>query len=264
MWDLENKSLDIFWLKIYRCIDTHIIFPFNSGFTLTQGTKDATNAIYSLVIEPIDPLPSPRSEWIHRIQRASLKISMAMAGALGWKRLLQMKRLFSQSWPAQELSDSVLLCKGRKLDQRKPRNHTNTQILIQSSIESGKLTHRSGSTEQKLCQTDFSAVAASLQKTSGQSNDKNKIQRKFLLFEANLHPPFFTLIIKSKFKEEKKSLHLIPCNLQLVMTSFFRPEMAWWEFFNARVAFALRTLWSVRENQLNHFQALKWRCPTRY
>ena len=52
-------------------MDTHI----------TQGTKDAMNAIFSLVIEPIDPLPTPRMN--NHIQRASLKISMAMAGAFG-------------------------------------------------------------------------------------------------------------------------------------------------------------------------------------
>ena len=164
------------------------------------------------------------------------------------------------------MSNHVLLCKERKVDQRKPWNHTSTRILlmIQSSIKSGKLTHRSGSTEQILCQMDFIAVAASLQKTSGRSNNKNKIQRRFLVFDCNLLSPVFTLIIKSKFKEEKKLLHLIPCNLRLAMTSFSGPQMAWWEFFNARVAFSLRTLWSVRENQLNHFQALKRRCPTRY
>ena len=50
----KNKLLDIFKLKIYRCMDSRIIYPFNEGFTLTQGTKDAMNAIYSLVIEPID------------------------------------------------------------------------------------------------------------------------------------------------------------------------------------------------------------------
>ena len=64
----KNKLLDIFKLKIYRCMDSRIIYPFNEGFTLTQGTKDAMNAIYSLVIEPIDPVPAPRSEWVHRSQ----------------------------------------------------------------------------------------------------------------------------------------------------------------------------------------------------
>ena len=190
----------------------YIIFPFNSGFTLIQGKKDATNAIYSLVIEPIDPLPTPRSEWIHRIQRASLKISMAMAGALHlderdfckWSYYSARVDLL-RNWVIMCKLSNHVLCKERKLDQRKPWNHTGKQILlmIQSNIKSGKLTHRTGSTEQKLCQMDFTAVAGSLQKTSGRSNDKNKIQRRFLLFDCNLLSLVFALIIKSKFKEEK-------------------------------------------------------------
>ena len=179
-----------------------------------------------------------------------------------------MKRLFSWSWPVQELSNNVLRRKERKLDQRKPRNHTNTQILIMYH-DTIKYKIRKTNTPHKIHRTKklpdgFYSCCSLVAKDIRPINRQNKIQRRFLLFEGNLLSPFFTLIIKSKFKEEKKLLHLIPCNLQLVMTSFSGPQMAWWEFFNARVAFALRTLWSVRENQLNHFQALKRRCPTRY
>ena len=40
------------------------------GFTLTQGTKDAMNAIYSLEIEPIDPLPTPRMNTPHSARKS--------------------------------------------------------------------------------------------------------------------------------------------------------------------------------------------------